>query len=273
MAWLLDFDGVSVDAHKPTPAWRALSSHFICKRVEQSEMHREGYTFVCISDTHGHHRQISLPKGDVLVHTGDFSKGGTVEEVKDFFLWCSAQPFKHKIVIAGNHDALLHHSYYLSSWKRFIRRRYTQKELNDLVAFIRDLEKVHYLQDEGIELYGLKIYGSPWQPTFFNWAFNADRGESCAAIWKKIPSDIDILLTHGPPLGYGDLCATRKRAGCVDLLHHIQYRIRPRVHVFGHIHEGAGIYTDEERLYINASSCTLRYQPRLPPVSFSLLPE
>lgn len=89
-----------------------------------------------------------------------------------------------------------------------------------------------------IEIYGLKIYGSPWQPEFLGWAFNIPRGVECLKKWEQIPDNVDILITHTPPLGHGDLACSGIRTGCVELLTSIQERIKPKYHVFGHIHEG-----------------------------------
>ena len=76
------------------------------------------------------------------------------------------------------------------------------------------------------------------QPEFGGWGFNLMRGGPCREAWSKIPDGIDILITHGPPLGHGDLCSSHQRAGCLDLLRDIQERVKPKYHVFGHIHEG-----------------------------------
>ena len=81
--------------------------------------------------------------------------------------------------------------------------------------------------------------GTPWQPEFGGWAFNLKRGEECVRKWNLIPEDTDVLITHSPPLGFGDLCSTGIRAGCVDLLHSVQNRVKPKYHVYGHIHEGS----------------------------------
>ena len=81
--------------------------------------------------------------------------------------------------------------------------------------------------------------GTPWQPEFGGWAFNLKRGEECVKKWNLIPEDTDVLITHGPPLGFGDLCSTGIRAGCVDLLQSVQNRVKPKYHVYGHIHEGS----------------------------------
>src|SRR5436309_2740816 len=128
---------------------------------------------VCISDTHNCHDQIKVPDGDILIHAGDATISGTVEQVSAFNAWFSALPHRRKIYIAGNHDWLFEHS------NRLARQ---------LLA-----PEIIYLQDSSAVIDGLKIYGSPWQPRFFDWAFNLDRGAEIAEKWRTIPSDIDIL--------------------------------------------------------------------------------
>ena len=85
----------------------------------------------------------------------------------------------------------------------------------------------------------MPFQGTPWQPEFGGWAFNLKRGEECLRKWNLIPEDTDVLITHSPPLGFGDLCSTGIRAGCVDLLQSVQNRVKPKYHVYGHIHEGS----------------------------------
>ena len=131
--------------------------------------------------------------------------------------------------------------------------------------------KFIYLQDDTVVVPGgYKIYGSPWQPEFYNWAFNLSRGEDCAKMWEKIPVDTDILLTHGPPVGHGDKCKSGHNAGCVDLLARIADHVKPLFHIFGHIHEGYGATTNGSTIFVNASSCTLSYKPSNPPLVFDL---
>ena len=105
-------------------------------------------------------------------------------------------------------------------------------------AVKEELTNCIYLQDSKTEVFGLKIYGTPWQPKFCGWAFNLDRGHALMEKWDQIPDDTDILITHTPPVGYGDLCSTGIRAGCVELLMSVQQRIKPKYHIYGHIHEG-----------------------------------
>ena len=95
-----------------------------------------------------------------------------------------------------------------------------------------------YLEDSGTSVFGLHIYGTPWQPEHCGWAFNLPRGRPLLDKWDAIPEGTDILVTHTPPVGYGDHCSTGVRAGCVELLHTVQERVRPKYHVYGHIHEG-----------------------------------
>lgn len=202
---------------------------------------------VCVSDTHGLHRQLSLPNGDILVCTGDFTRRGRRAEVEEFDRWLSILPHKHKVIIAGNHDFLFE---------------------QDPAA--RDLiQHGTYLQDELCEKDGVCIYGSPWQPRFFDWAFNLDRGLPLRNIWAKIPSGIDILLTHGPPHGILDTTARGLRVGCEELTLAIQ-RVRPKLHVFGHIHESYGQMMAGETRCVNASTCNLQYAPIHPPVVIDL---
>ena len=121
-----------------------------------------------------------------------------------------------------------------------------RKSLEDAVGQVsnpsevkKELTNCTYLQDSWTEVYGLKIYGTPWQPMFCGWAFNLERGEKLLQKWDLIPDDTDILITHTPPVGYGDLCATGVRAGCVDLLTTVQKRVKPKYNIYGHIHEGS----------------------------------
>jgi len=140
-------------------------------------------------------------------------------------------------------------------------RRFRHTTQHNSLDIKRSLRHCTYLEDAGALVYGLKVWGSPWQPWFHGWGFNKQRGSDIDEVWAKIPDEVDVLMTHGPPLGHGDVCIPRgNRAGCVDLLRHVQKRIKPRYHVFGHIHEGYGITTDGVTMYVNASSCNARYQ-------------
>ncbi|EGD73264.1 metallophosphoesterase domain-containing protein 1 [Salpingoeca rosetta] len=219
---------------------------------------------VCISDTHCRAAEIeAMPKGDVLIHAGDFTSLGRTKQVDVFSEFLKGLDFQHKIVIAGNHDLCFDDDYEALS-KRF------GVPTAELEAGREALNHCTYLLDSSVEIQGVKFYGSPWQPWFFDWAFNLERGDPCTAKWQEIPDDTDVLITHGPPVGHGDLCTSGQRAGCVDLLREIQTRVKPKLHVFGHIHEGYGTTTDGQTVFVNASTCTFNYRPTNPPLVFDV---
>lgn len=196
---------------------------------------------------------MQIPEGDVLVHAGDITWKGNLDAVKRFNEWLGELPHKVKIVIAGNHDFCF------------------EKPSEKFLARGR-LTNCIYLEDSGEEidlLDGRKftVWGSPWTPWFYDWAFNEERGPLIREHWDMIPDNTDIVVTHGPPYGYLDKTDRGPRAGCEELATAIQ-RIKPKIHVFGHIHEGYGVEIDPNvgTKYINASSCTLQYRPTNPPI-------
>jgi len=201
---------------------------------------------VCISDTHGLHGNVSIPDGDILIHAGDLTDHGELKQVASLNAWLGTLPHAHKVVIAGNHDFCFERS----------------PEVAESI-----MTNAHYLRDRTVEVDGLKVYGSPWQPWFYDWAFNLSRGEKIRAKWDRIPVHTDILITHGPPAGFGGVVHAGEDVGCVDLADRIAV-VQPRLHVFGHIHEGYGEYADEHTTYYNASICTSTYQPINPPWVF-----
>ncbi len=188
-------------------------------------------TLVCLSDTHGRHREVPVPRGDVLLYAGDLSNHGFPDDISEFNAWLGTLPHPHKFVICGNHD--------------FTFER-------DPADARRRMTNATYLQDSGAEVAGLKVWGSPWQPRFFDWAFNLDRGPDIAAKWELIPDDTDILITHGPPAGILDQPRRGGPVGCVDLLYRVE-ELKPKLHLFGHIHEAAGVRETEHTLFVNAS--------------------
>lgn len=229
--------------------------------------------FVCISDTHATIEKLPpefVPDGDVLLHAGDLTNVGKPEEVRRFNEYLGTLPHKHKVVIAGNHDLTFDKSMdgQLGRWR--VKLEKVKEFLKESgVTEVKDLlTNCIYLEDSMVTLYGINIYGSPWQPWFGDWGFNLTRGEEILEKWDLIPECTDILITHGPPVGYGDMTRDGNRAGCVDLLNTIQKRVKPLYHISGHIHEGYGVTTDGFTTYINASTCTLRYKPDNPPVVF-----
>ena len=145
---------------------------------------------------------LKVPPGDVLLHAGDFSNKGEEHDVIKFNAFLGSLPHRYKIVIAGNHDLSFDTvEYGKKLWKNFAHK--TKLDSDKLKS---SLTNALYLEDFGCEVNGIKIYGSPWQPAFFDWGFNLPRGQALLDQWDKIPEDIDVLITHGPPIGHGDLC-------------------------------------------------------------------
>lgn len=224
--------------------------------------------FVCISDTHGLHGKMThrIPEGHVLIHAGDFSDTGEVAQVASLERWLSCMPHEHKVVIAGNHDVTFHTEYYARNWERF---HYERQDSVAARAVLTESASVIYLEDSGTTIHGLRIWGSPWQPFFCDWAYNLRRGAACAQKWSLIPDEVDVLITHGPVAGRGDACSSGYHAGCEDLLHAIRRR-RIKFHVCGHVHEGYGASSDGVTTYVNASTCDLNYRASNAPIVFDV---
>ena len=216
---------------------------------------------VAISDTHNQHDQLKLPDGDVLIHAGDFSRKGNYEEFENFIKWFDSQPHKHKIFIAGNHDVCLQAM--IGNEKQFMS---ALKKTGRIKG-----ENLHYLRDSSVEIEGKVFYGAPWQPFFCDWAFQCQRGKEMAEKWALIPDKVDVLITHGPPYGHGDLAPPyfspmHRNAGCFELLKRV-IEIQPRAHIFGHIHCGRGTTQSDETTttFFNVSTCNEQYKPDNPP--------
>ncbi|KAJ7652236.1 Metallo-dependent phosphatase-like protein [Mycena rosella] len=185
---------------------------------------------VCISDTHNTHRsQPPLPAGDLLIHAGDLTHSGSAPELADALAWLSSQPHPHKVLIAGNHDAAL-------------ADRAARTQL------LRAHPALVYLEDAATTLTvrgrPLRVYGSPHTPRHGSWPFQYPRAppgggapghSAAAAVWAAVPARTDVLVTHGPPFAHLD----SGHAGCAALLAAL-WRVRPRLHVFGHVHAARG---------------------------------
>ncbi|CAD7937444.1 unnamed protein product [Amoebophrya sp. A25] len=252
----------------------------------------------------------SVPPGDVLIHAGDISDMGKPGQLRNFVAWFAAHPHPHKICIAGNHDLTLHAPYFNDKGRyRFWRVSESDENPPDGYAYEKEFRElcaaagIRYLCDDAVDIdfssttlvlangvekapdkndkssmsmkkfKPLRFFGSPWQPEFFGWAFNLPRthDDGCGAKCDEIPEDTDILITHGPPLGRGDSVANgTMRAGCLHLLKRVQEKVKPRIHAFGHIHEGYGLSHDGMTLFVNAATCTLQYRPENPPLVVDL---
>ena len=204
-----------------------------------------------ISDTHGQHTRLNIKSGDLIIHSGDCTPRGKMEDIETFLRWYGDLNFIHKILVPGNHD-----------W-----------DFEKLPKYCEELCKnygVVCLNNSGVKIDGLNIWGSASTPEFFNWAFNRSRSEGLATKkhpfigydWNLIPKKTDILITHGPAAGILDLTVYGERVGCGLLRKKIE-EIRPILHVCGHIHEGRGVFVDISAgpvTYVNASNLDHRYQ-------------
>lgn len=200
------------------------------------------------ADLHGHLPEI--PDCDLLLIAGDLCGPSDIAKQaawleSRFAAWLNEIPAKEVVAIAGNHDWIF-------------------EQAPGLVPKLR----WHYLQDSEVELCGLRIYGTPWQPRFFDWAFNLDEPELDER-FTRIPTGTDVLLTHGPARGSGDMTIDLNSAGSPSLLKHVQ-RVRPRLHVFGHIHEGYGEYDIGGTLSANVSHVDVSYRPANRPMSWEI---
>ena len=205
----------------------------------------------CISDLHGHYPE--LEGGDLLIVAGDLTARDMVVEYAPFITWLENQEYTKKIFIGGNHD--------------------------NNIAAIEWYEG--YLCDSGTEFEGLKIWGSPWTLTFEGMnphckAFTVDAEEELEKKWKSIPHDIDILITHSPPWGIMDGVKRNTQlpiesCGSLHLYLLLKYAIRPRLHVFGHIHEGYGrLERFTDCISVNASHVNQKYEPVNKPIRIEL---
>ena len=214
---------------------------------------------VAISDTHGYHKGLRVPDGDMLIHAGDFSMRAKEGDVTEFAEWFKKLPHKHKIIVPGNHDCYC--------------------DGNKLLS--RDIfSPVIYLDHEQTEVGGYKIFGSPYSACIYEpspWSFDyvpdSDRSKR---LWEQIPYGMDILITHGPPKGILDKVRSSRHGedpnvGDVNLLLAVRNKI-PRVHIFGHIHEGYGVYESSvwTTKFYNVCICDVNYQPTNPITIFEL---
>ena len=247
-----------------TNAWLRNSNAFI--RSLSSPVQLKGtLRVVCISDTHGKHRKLmDIPSGDVLLHCGDFTDRGTHEEIRDFNDWLGTLPHQHKVVIAGNHDVCMDAVEYDLHWdKAFAHKQYNNPRLSRAL-----LDNCTYLEDRSVVIQGIKIFGSPMTPPNPGrpGAFNVARGFADQQHWAKVPADVDLLVTHGPPHGILDTTFTGMHVGSEALLKEVVSRIRPRLHVFGHIHEAYGATRVGGTVFVNGASNTLFAKPLHSPV-------
>lgn len=186
-------------------------------------------TLCIVADTHRQHRALVIPECDLLIHCGDFCSFQREDyaTLNDADTWFAETPAKHVVCIGGNHDFLIQ-----------------SREFRFAHAAL--------LEDRLVEIEGLAIYGAPWCPDLSGFAYHASE-DRLIEKWKTIPPGIDILMTHTPPHGILDLPTSREmHLGCPHLRRELN-RIRPRFHVFGHIHASHGTYQEGGTQFINAA--------------------
>jgi Icc-related predicted phosphoesterase len=215
-----------------------------------------GLKIVIISDVHCKFNKLKIPECDILISCGDYSFLGQPHEVKNFHKWFSKQNAKHKISVQGNHEKGVESAF---SFSKQIAEEYCPD-----IIFI----------DEGlVEIEGLKIWCSAITPFFFNWAWNRYRGEEIKKHWDRIPIDTDILVTHGPPYGILDTVKTHDpimNLGCEELTNKIKELEQLKIHCFGHIHDGYGVFDNGTVKFVNASICNEQYKPVNLPIVIDL---
>src|SRR5262249_54166298 len=158
----------------------------------------------------------------VFVHAGDMCRWGTLDELSVAAALIRGLPHRDKIVVAGNHD-----------WA-FAREPKVARAMLG--------RGVTYLEGDEAKVGGLRVWGGPWQPAFNDWAFNLPRGAALAEKWSAIPKKLDLLVTHGPPMGVGDRSSYADERQGDEALRERVRAVRPRLHLFGHIHEDGGTW-------------------------------
>src|ERR1700722_19166186 len=195
----------------------------------------------CISDTHSFHRKVVIPECDLLICAGDITFRGELEIIADFAQWMKEQPAKHRVCIFGNHEVGM----------RFGPKRPTALKMLADAGII-------YLEDSGVEIEGLSVYGSPASPFFYDWEWNYQRGKDIAQVWAKIPDDTDILITHGPPNGSLDAVQETWRGpqGCEELRKRVDQLPNLKASIHGHLHfNGNQRRVIGNTIFVNAAIC------------------
>ncbi|CCD65658.1 UPF0046 protein C25E10.12 [Caenorhabditis elegans] len=259
---------------KPIDCWKKyVKQGRVCEPIKpmrlDTPIFENKVRFVCISDTHEKLHEILpyIPDGDVLIHSGDFTNCGDIGEVIKFNAEIGSLPHKHKIVIAGNHELGFEDGEEMSE------RQLAGLNMLGINKAYELLSNCTYLCDKSYEAYGLKIYGAPWH-SMPGYSFFRQRGQKILHKWNQIPAKIDVLMTHTPPLGHGDFNAWDKMdgilCGCAELLNTVEQRVKPKYHVFGHVHQKHGVTTNGETTFINAALCDHKLRSAYDPIIFDI---
>lgn len=193
-----------------------------------------------LSDTHNLHNKVEVPECDILIHAGDATGRGSMEELIPFLNWYSKQKAKYKVLIPGNHD-------------------WGFEKMPDFYKHECQERGISLLMDEMVELDGIKIYGSGITPYFCNWAFNRMPGPEIQTHWDKIPSGMDIIITHGPAYQILDMNMLSQNCGCDQLLSKL-LEVKPKAHICGHLHENYGVKEFMGIKFHNVALCNEAYR-------------
>lgn len=215
---------------------------------------------VAISDTHMQHKLLQVPDGDLIIHSGDATNWGSPNEIIAFASWFGSLPHGHKVFVPGNHDIDIQNNE--AMWRQHFKQMGITMTSNGVV-FVGDL----------------KLLCVSYVPVYGQWAFMRDEADlhRLYTIMPVQQGDIDILVTHGPPLGILDfVCGYDLDTGAPGwslgskALREFVHKIKPRAHVFGHIHEGAGEYAEDGTLFFNAAMCNRVASTMNKPLEFEL---
>ncbi|CAG9535091.1 unnamed protein product [Cercopithifilaria johnstoni] len=274
---------IEITPHKytndPLIAWEMIKNNRPVKAMKLSTpIKQDAVRFVCMACLHKSFPDPQyVPPGDILIVAGDFTLYGRPDEIELFNKYLKQLPHTLKVVIAGNHEYTFDDRFMKANGSKFGEKKLAVKQtlsneftLHEMKNAKAKLENVIYLEDNSTELFGIQIYGTPWLPQYDDMAFNLPRGQALLDKWNDIPAGIDVLITHTPPLGHGDMLPTGSHVGCVELLNSVVKRIRPKYHVFGHIHSGYGCTTDGYTKFVNCSLVDDRLQLINNPVIFDI---
>ena len=191
---------------------------------------RDAVRLVLLSDTHGMHRSVRAPEGDWLIHAGDFTVSKSWKEIVDFNAWLAELPHRVKILVPGN-------------WEFWLEADLSKRSL---------LSNAAVLINERIQIEGLHIWGSPVTP-LYGGAFGMSSAADRKRLYDQIPDDTDILITHGPSFGMLD-CPPNSNlhVGCRELFDAVM-RVKPTLHLFGHVHGAKGIVYTDSTIFVNAA--------------------
>jgi Icc-related predicted phosphoesterase len=209
---------------------------------------------ICISDVHNKISELDIPSGDLLVISGDLTGHGSIAEFGRFNYDIGKikkkKQYRHGVlIIFGNHDFL------------------PEKDFGLAKSMLTNIDYI--LHDSEAVIDGKRFWGSAFTPRFYNWSFNLDRGAKIKAKWDLIPDGVDVLITHGPVAGIHDINSHGEAMGCADLLDAV-LKVKPKVHICGHNHNGYGVKESYGITFINASSCNERYMLVNPPIEFEV---